>query len=276
MARPEYSTNALNVLNRFYRCSALVYVEGADDVPFWRAVFDNLGDANTRIEALGGRAELEKYVDRVENDDANLIIAMDLDYAQLAGTRQAHERVIYTPGYSIENSLYVAKIVSKVAHLCHRVTAPEESDVAQWLSQLASALRPLVICDISSQLNALGVPALGANCEPYMTSRRSPLVAEERVSERLKQLAKSVPAATTTHAEKVVDENGGYDIRLLRGHVLESAVLRYVSAHASRNVARETLYTNAISVFGIELPRNHPHRNYFRSAVRTALASIKE
>ncbi|MET4675930.1 MULTISPECIES: DUF4435 domain-containing protein [unclassified Luteibacter] len=276
MAQLEYSLEALNVLRRFYRADVLVYVEGEDDIPFWSAVFNAAGGSTVVVEEVGGVAELDKLIERIEADDASLVVARDADYSLLSGSRSKSPRVIYSMGYSIENSLYTTAVIKRVAHLENRKMAPREEDIRAWLREIASALFPVVVNDIASCLDRLGVVALSDNCESFMVNRSSPLTSPSKIAARLATIEKKVSSASRARAEAVLKKHGGYHELMLRGHVLESAVVRFVQQHAGRNVARNTVYSTAMTMFESSLGRDHPHSEYYATAAKGALNNISQ
>jgi hypothetical protein len=274
MAQLEYSLEALNVLRKFYRAQALVYVEGDDDVPFWTSVFATQGDMNVVVEPAGGVEELDKFVRRIEEEDACLIVARDADYTQFQGTRSNSDRVLYSHGYSIENSLYTRKAIRAIAHIAHRKTAPEHDDVDAWLTSLASSLRPVVVNDLASTLDKLGVVALSNNCESFMVNANSPLTSKVRIAARLKTIEARIPKESRDKAEAILTANCEYCEDHLRGHVLASAVLRFVREHSGRSVSNETLYSSAITMFSNDVAADHIHTDHYIDAANRALSSL--
>lgn len=274
MAQLEYSVDALNVLNKFYRAQVLAYVEGDDDIPFWNAIFSGIPGCTVAVESAGGCAEIEKFIFRIESDRARILVARDADYTGLKDERSGSKQVIYSYGHSIENSLYVASAIVKISQWAHRKVAPREEDVVAWLDELSRALRPVVINDIASDIDELGVVALSDNCGSFMVNKSSPLTSDAKISARLAQIEAKIPEASRERAARIVEQKGGYSGLLLRGHVLASAVLRFVREHSGRNVANETIFTNAIAVFEQHFVKGHPHSAYYRQAVTDALDSL--
>lgn len=275
MAQLEYSLDAVNVLRKFYRCKVLVYVEGDDDLLFWKSVFCEFGYEDVAVECLGGSEEVEKYIVHIERDQANIVVARDADYSLVNGARSKNDRVIYSYGYSIENSLYTPKIIKHISLLCHRKIAPVEAGIAAWMDNFCEALKAVVINDIASQLGGLGVAALGSNCGRYMQSKNSPLTSPAKITARLDELRQKISTELYEKAEDLIHKAGGYDVRFLRGHLLASAVLRFVSSHAERNVSQETLYTNSVTLFEKYISQTHPHKSYYKEAVGRAMASFR-
>ncbi len=102
----EYSIDALNARGAFFGVSALIYVEGDDDEVFWDKIFSQIPNFSYSIESLGGSEEIDKYIKKVESDGLNAIIARDSDYLKYCDKISKHKNIVYTIGYSIENTFY--------------------------------------------------------------------------------------------------------------------------------------------------------------------------
>lgn len=113
MSDTIYSADAINVLNKFHRCEQLIYVEGEDDILFWDTLFQCCGIEEYKIEPKDGVEELNKYINKLETEELNIIIATDSDYYIFNKHPPKNRRIIRTIGYSIENTLYAPKCVEK-------------------------------------------------------------------------------------------------------------------------------------------------------------------
>lgn len=274
MAQLEYSIDAVNVLNKFYRAEALVYVEGDDDIPFWTAVFSAAKGVSVAVECAGGVEEAEKFIRRIEEEDAKIIVARDSDYSLYSGRRSVSKRVVYTLGYSIENSLYTQSVIKRIAQILHRKAAPSDEDVASWLRSFVESLHRVVINDLAVALDGLGVVALSDNCESFMVNNSSPFTSQTKISARLAKIEAKVSQEARDRAEAALGDNGGYHGLVLRGHVLASAVLRFVREHSGRKVSHDTLYTTAIAMFENNLWNGHEHANHYATCVDHAVGSL--
>lgn len=275
MAELEYSNDAINVINKFYASDVVVYVEGDDDIPFWMAIFSAFSNLKVAVEAAGGCKELDKFADRVEVDGVNLIVARDADYSMQLGARSISPKVLYTFGYSIENSLYTEESIREISMVARRTHGPEEHEVRLWLNDLIESLRPVVVYDLASAMDGLGVVALSDNCESYMVNKSSPLVSAEKVDKRISQIGAKISEDSKYRAEELIVAKGGYDCRILRGHVLSSAVLRFVREHSGRSgISGEVIYTSAISFFKHNVSKGHPHAEFYKEMVDLAVSAL--
>ena len=75
MADLTYSADAHNVLSKFYNADKMVYVEGDDDVLFWEFIFNKFSNFKVKVQGVGGKPELEKYIKRICDGEINSIAA---------------------------------------------------------------------------------------------------------------------------------------------------------------------------------------------------------
>jgi len=117
MSKIDYSIDALNVRNCFFSTDTIVYVEGDDDILFWDKVFRASTSASIYIEAVGGSKELDKYIELINSGELESIAARDSDYLDFEGKKNGDSKIIYTVGHSIENSIYCADFICRLAML---------------------------------------------------------------------------------------------------------------------------------------------------------------
>lgn len=101
-----YSTDAINVLDKFHEAHFILYVEGDDDETFWSSLLNRIGIRHYHIESAGGIQELKKIMRQITNDNANVIVACDGEYSILLDNLPKHDRIISTYGHSIENTMF--------------------------------------------------------------------------------------------------------------------------------------------------------------------------
>jgi hypothetical protein len=101
-----FSAEALETKSLMLDTDFSVYVEGKDDILFWESLFEKEGITNFHIEEVGGYVFLGPYMNKIVNDNANIIVACDTHLSDFLGFDYQHERIIRTFGYSIENTMY--------------------------------------------------------------------------------------------------------------------------------------------------------------------------
>lgn len=92
----EYSVQALNVLSKFHRIDAIVFVEGQDDLHFWNNIAEKANITSIRIEPVGGAGGLQRKIEAILNENAQIIVAKDADHDQFSNSPISHPRIINT------------------------------------------------------------------------------------------------------------------------------------------------------------------------------------
>jgi hypothetical protein len=268
----EYSREAVNVLNRFHRCEKLIYVEGDDDILFWEFLFQSFNCSNFKIEVKDGSSELDKYTERLINEDLNIIIARDSDYKSLTGKLPEHERLITTYGYSIENTLYTPKAVVEITKLWTKDNTFKLSEFSEWLGIFTDQLRELIYFDIANDCYELYIEVIGDNCSRYMKSQSCANLDSNKISQHQTQLEPNFCENKINYVEGLINESGLALSEVVRGHFLQSAVLKYISSHITRQglkskLSHDALYTNAIQELKRTFNDRHSHFDHYNNSI---------
>lgn len=102
----SYSSNALNVFDKFLEVEKIIFVEGVDDETFWDKVIGEFYNYSYRVESLDGKPQVIKRLnDLRENPNLEYYVAMDYDYSYFNDEIESHPQLMFTYGHSIENSL---------------------------------------------------------------------------------------------------------------------------------------------------------------------------
>jgi hypothetical protein len=167
-----FSRTSSGIRNKplFYRDEYFVYVEGKDDIAFWKIFFSNKVDIyKSKIIPLGGKEELKNYIDQIIDHNAKFIVAMDSDYRLLLGEElYKHPRIIETQCHSIENlMLPSASIFLMICNLA-KIDGYDTTVINKWLIDFDSITYPLVIADILIEKNNLGKKCTEENCSRFL------------------------------------------------------------------------------------------------------------
>lgn len=270
MSDLSYSVDAKNVIHLFHGVSKIVYVEGDDDIPFWETIFNKLAPYTVKVEEVGGKEEVQKYINDILSDNANFIVARDADYDAISGKIE-HPNIIYTYGHSIENSLVNSSILNKVIRNVCRLRNNEVPSTlsSDWINEISEAVAPLVYHDIINELDGLGVSVLNKSCEQFLVSRNNYKFCEKKINAYLEQLPFQVDETRIEESGNLIDERGLSIVDILRGHFLFSAAYYFIK-HTVRNLRRKTsisldmLYSNLLTAFEMLFDRNHPHYGHYK------------
>lgn len=280
MADFFYSDEALNVKSAFYRVETMVYVEGDDDRLFWHHVFSEIPNVSVQVETAGSSDQIDQCIIKILSGKIQGIAARDSDFLPHTTGLENDPRILYTFGYSIENSLYTAESIPVLAtQWCKNPNIPT-LDSTDWLTNVVATLKPLIHLDLANRMSNGGVCTVTNNCTPFMKSQKSCLPCSSKVSTQVNRATALVPADAQALAMKKLDGCPEELIRWLRGHFLASAVLKYLHSKAKgldRNfsLSSHALYLAAIGHFGHVLGVSHPHREYYRQAADAAYKAIR-
>lgn len=275
----SYSDDALNVRGAFFGAKTIVYVEGDDDVLFWREVFARVTDENFEVESVGGSPVLDEYIQKIASGQINAIAARDSDFLAILDACCPDPKVVYTFGYSIENSLYVSQTLTQLARVWAKSPRVTAAECAEWMSNLAEMVCPLVHLDAANAISAAGVATLGDNCGRYMTGSNSATACPTKVAAAVASIESKIPAGATALATASVGTDPNAVLKNIRGHFLASAVHRYIVQRAKAlgqkvSISTESLYAAAIVQFMSALDADHPHKEHYLSSAQAAWRSV--
>lgn len=145
------ATSALQKRNR-----VMVYVEGYDDIPFWRAIFDEFETSDRRFEiSTPARNDLAKgkkvVLQFAPQAGRNLILCVDSDFDYLFGDLSSQSRMVnHTPfllqtyTYAIENYLCYPPSLHSV---CVRATKKDVHlfDFEEFMREYSRIIYPVFV-----------------------------------------------------------------------------------------------------------------------------------
>ena len=72
------TSSGISNADLFRKNEYFVYVEGKDDINFWRIFFpDEIDGFKCKIKPVGGDKEIEKYLNLLMNHDGRFAVAFD-------------------------------------------------------------------------------------------------------------------------------------------------------------------------------------------------------
>lgn len=145
------ASSALHKKNR-----VVVYVEGYDDIPFWRSVFDRYETPERRFEiSTPARSDLAKgkrvVMQFIPQAGENLLLCVDSDFDYIFGNLSHQSRLVnntpflfQTYTYAVENYLCYAPSLHS---LCVRATKNDERlfDFEQFLAEYSKVIFPVFV-----------------------------------------------------------------------------------------------------------------------------------
>ena len=275
MASLQYSDEAQNAINRFYGADTMVYVEGEDDVPFWEFIFENLAEYSVKVQSVGGKRELEKYIEKVVRGEFECITAMDSDFSDF-DEFERHSNVLVTCGYSIENTLVTSKTIRDVIRVLGRLPQKQVSieDCEEWLNNFSSDTEILVYHDLQNYILANGLNLSVSNCTRFLKSRNTPAICGEKIDRHLSDLGVVKDEDCFSMIKNKIQKHPSKRIGFVRGHFLFSAVLVYVSwfiksIKGKSTVSSDALFGALMLSFEKHFDHNHEHYDHYKSEVNS-------
>ena len=172
-----FSRTSSGIRNKslFYSDEYFVYVEGKDDVAFWKIFFSTQTDKyKSKIIAVGGKEEIKKNVDLIinDNDRSKFIVAMDSDYKLLLGEDLSiHPRIIETQCHSIENLMLFPSSISLIICNHAKIDNYDKEVIEQWLDNFDSIAYDLMIADVLIDKEKLSKKCIGEKCQQFLKDK---------------------------------------------------------------------------------------------------------
>lgn len=276
----EYSIDALNAKNAFLKTDAIIYVEGDDDVLFWHEIFSKIPGFNFSIEPRGGSNELDKYIMLINSGELNAIAARDSDYLKYTNKLIKSSRVVYTLGYSIENTLYTASAILLLTKSWCKTPDLPEKICDEWIDNFSSSFFTLLAQDIANAKTSAGLNVLYDNCGKFMKGKSSSAPCSATINEKINEIDKQISTESIQDYKNKIDRSAEQICLTIRGHFLSSAVARFISEQAKYlgkkiSLSGDGLYTSAMMYFSGNFREKHPHYRYYIDAATAAANDFK-
>lgn len=269
----DYSAEARNVLNLFYSVDKIVYVEGDDDIPFWEVIFDKLADFSVEFESAGGKSELMKLVQAIEDGEAEYLLALDSDYDAISGI-EFNQAIIRTYGHSIENTLICAETLCKSLKTLLRLSKKEAplEICNQWMNDVEEAVSYFVACDIVNHMEGLGLSVIPDSSDRFMKSKNSCDLCGEKIKEYLDDLSAQLEESRALNQRDRISSSSFTFLDILRGHFLFSAAMRFLKIQAKRvgkniSISKDMFYLTMITVFEGLFDTRHRHYSHYKEQI---------
>ncbi len=279
MSEIAYSPRALGVLTKFLRTDLAVHVEGEDDVLFWSHIFKTSTDKKIGFIPAGSCTELDRRIKLIEEGALNAIAARDSDYQMLSGIKSNSPRVIYTYGYSIENTLFCVHSIAAMTKVACKSSADYSSVSNGWKLLFEASFSTLLHLDLANEIEKTGLTVLGDNCSRFMESESSDMPCSNKIKKKEAEVLKHIPNSALEQVRKIVNIDGVDSWRWLRGHFIQSGVQKFISASAKKSgrrasVANDHIFGQAIlcldAIFSVD-----PHQlKHYKTSISNALVTF--
>lgn len=214
----------------------VVIVEGSSDCPFWSNFFPNeVNGYKRKLKPVGGRPEVQHYINELLSNKAKFAVAIDSDYRFLLNCLHKNSRILETKYHSIENLMLCPSVIASVICNLSHDTEYEVLTADNWLKHFDEATYPLMVADLIIEKSNLGKQCVGENCSPFLIKNNNPIFDANKINCLIQKLNLS---------QEEVDEMNGKLKEVkprfhIRGHFLFSAALCFIS-HEVKKIRKKS------------------------------------
>jgi succinate dehydrogenase flavin-adding protein (antitoxin of CptAB toxin-antitoxin module) len=223
----EYSSEALEVKAKFYNKDFTVFVEGIDDVLFWQNIFERT-NKDPHIEDVGGVKELDKIIDKIINEGANLYVASDNDYSDFKDHVKIHQNIIRTFGYSIENSIYTIDLIENSIKNFSKKKVDLKKDIEKSISDFMNKIEEILIYEITNERFGKGVSVLGNNSLKFLKSNNSIECCDNKIKIFVEKIKDKFKEVEINEVKELLEKSEKEFWFIIRGHFLTNFVINLI------------------------------------------------
>jgi hypothetical protein len=236
----------------FHKEKYLVFVEGLDDINFWRIFFPESIDG-FQIKPAEGNG-IQKYLNAVISNNGKFAVALDSDYKIISNSKNHcnHPQVIETFLHSIENIMLSPEILADIIRIKSRQSDYEIENVEKWINYFDKSMYDLMVADYIIQSKRIGKECLGDNCLRFLENQRTkkPIFCSEKVNNFIRDLN----LEEEDFNEQKVKLSKYKPSEHIKGHFFFSASLCFANYEINRlrncekktHISNEDLYTMLI------------------------------
>ena len=229
------SSDLLNVKSLFYNKNISVFVEGKEDILFWDKVFQPFNEYSYHIEDTNGIEGLEEHINRIINDNAQIIVACDCDHSLfLKNDKKKHPLIIKTYGYSIENSMYCIHNINNAIKRYSKTRKDFKNEIIGWYNEFCNDCSIMLYYDIANMRFTKKTKVFGDKCNRFLINDNHINISKSKVSQYIKSIESKFEEKEINECISLVKKDKRELRFLIKGHFLTNAVLNYIK-NAVRN-----------------------------------------
>jgi hypothetical protein len=215
MKKFELSIPAQNTVHEFYNKKGIVYVEGKDDLMFWRTYFP---ETDYVIREVEGCRNLSDMIDQIINHGLRNIVACDLDYNCYTKRVRQHPLIIRTLSHSIECMMYCPENVNDLIKLYTRSFDNHVTELNNYYKRFGDDVKLLVAYDVANNVFEKGVSVLGKSCIRVLSTDEPHLVDKDKVSDIINRIKPSFSEQEINESLELIDNDSRTMREIMKGH----------------------------------------------------------
>ena len=244
-----------DILPCFFRGEILVYVEGSEDKLFWEKIIENAKikeklekakiNKKPRMKIAGDKETLIKIMRLIYEGYDDLIAIADNDYSEILETQLNHDRIVYTYGYSIENSLYCPNIIANyiTSFVGSENLEKFKSKINEWYEKFCDDCFILLTYDLANVKYSKYIRVMGVSSARFL-KKSSPDLDSNKIEEFIREIENLFSDDEIVECKYLLIWDTR-DIRyLIRGHFLTEAVRRLIKELSYKESRKRLMIPN--------------------------------
>lgn len=145
----------------FFEKEYMGFVEGKDDILYWSKKLEEHNINNIHFEEFSGKENINKELEELLRNKELKFIFLDRDYNEILKKMLENDQVIYTYGYSIENTFCCIESLVEIILDCEIIQKKEKEkiekikeDIDEFLEKVKKQVIELLIFDILNEKKA--------------------------------------------------------------------------------------------------------------------------
>jgi hypothetical protein len=250
----------------------MVFVEGIDDVMFWDHLF-KLAEVPAEVEEVGGSEEILKKVKEIIDNNALYVVACDSDHTEFIEPI-AHNRIVTTYGYSIENSMYSSENIQYVIRNLAKKPVEIKDEIEKWAKSFSNDLYDLLVYDIANHKYDKGVEVFGSSCHRFLKNNGvSREVCSIQVSDYLKEIKAHFTDAEIDVVKRQLAMSNKEIWFHLKGHFVTLGIRNLIMHHVNRiSGVKRKLPNDSLYALTVDCKENWDSR----IDIKTIVSDIKK
>ncbi len=276
-----HKNKALNIINQFYEAEYIIWVEGDDDELFWNYIFELNNYNNYKIKKANGKERLKGYMEKIIEKNLKIIVACDRDYNDFNEQQLTHDRVIYTFGNSIENTLYCPYTIARNIEKYSKTKYNNYHEIENWYDKFYDDIKDLIVLDIANIKYDKEIEVMGKSSKKFLASNKSVLISTKKVENHINNIVANFTKDEISSTRDQVKNYPKKKRHIIKGHFLTDAIRNLIikKAKSERNkdtisISNDSLYSNTVDGC-LKCRLNCEEKEYLNLLIKHAIESIK-
>jgi hypothetical protein len=159
---------------------------------------------------------------------------MDRDHREIIEGLQISDKIVYTYGYSIENSIYCTCNLSRIAQRLYRTDNDIEKEIEIWAKDFIEKAYGLIVLDCLNARYPKGMKIFGDTCHKFLLHEKSAFLSSEKIDLFYNEVVEEwddIQIDDISERIKRTNKSLWYHIK---GHFLTNAVINLLKNEAAR------------------------------------------